>query len=306
MGQVGTATEIVGSRKGGADYTTGDAHETRVYQVLFDNHDANSIDARNATGVPGDGDPLVSGSSPGFALLALAKDAQPHPNDQTLWTVTVTFRVPKGSDQLPQPNATTHKWNVIHSTTPYPVEVPVTQDLSGKLVANILGEPITPTPTRVLYDEQLNITFLTDQYDRTSIDACKGSVNGSSLIFTIGNSTVGYAAGTLQFNGWPMQEQYDQNGDLIASQTYQFLYRSDGWIEKFPNISTGVLAVGGVLGAGGTNNDYTNVDGYDGAASEPHFLNASGGIASTGTTITTSSFNFYQTASFLTLLAGLG
>ncbi len=312
MAQVGVATEIVGSRKGGGDYTTGDAHETRVYQVLFDDHDANSIDARNATGVPGDGDPLVSGSSPGFALLALAKDAQPHPNDQTLWTVAVTYRTPKATDLLPKPNGTAQKWQVTKAVTPYPVEVPITSDATGKIIQNILGETFTPQPTRVLYDLQININFQTDKFALPAIDAMMGSSNGSTIVLEIGNATQSFAANTLMFNSWSCQENYNPDGELIASASYQLLYRSDTWVTRLPNVSLYHLAgtipsqdgtQSGLLGAGGTNNLLTT-DVFHNGIEEPLYLTSGGGVATNGSAITVSSFNIVQTAS-LTLWTAL-
>ncbi len=302
--QIGTAFELTGTRTGGGNWATGDSWETRTYSVKFDDCLASSIDARNANGVPLFGEQLVAFPNPGYGLVVLEKDIRPDPDDQSVWIVTATFRVPKATDMLPQPNSTVHKWQIVKSAQPYPTEVPVYKDLNDKLVVNILGEEITPTPTRVIYDQQLNIAFMTDLVDQVNIDACKGSINGSTLNFMIGGATVNYNAGTLLFNGWPLQEQYDGNGVLTVSQQYQFLYRSDGWVAEFPNKSTGVLKTGGVLGAGGTNNNYDHINGYDGP-SDGHYLNASGGIAAQGSIITTSSFNFYQTASFSTLLAGL-
>jgi hypothetical protein len=175
--------------------------------------------------------------------------------------------------------------------------------VNGITITNILGEVQTdPMPTKVVYDEQLNIRFLTDRFDRASIDACKGKVNSLSLAFSIGGTTVGYSVGTLLFNGWPLQEQYDEDGALIASQEYQFLYRGDGWLQRFENKSVNELSPGGVLHMGGTNNKHTSLFLGDGDMHE-HFLNASGGVATSGQLIAVSTFNGYGTANFSTLLS---
>ncbi len=304
-------TEQKGSRPGFGGIGTGEAWEERIYKGEFTDTSANSVDARNGTGVPAYGAQLGS-----YALYLMDKHAEADPNNQAVWIVKCTYRTLHALTLQPNFNASAsdgsqHVWNVLKRTDPYPIEVPIQKDRAGKVMVNVIGEPIKPSPTRVIYDELISISFLTDLIDRTTIDACKGKVNSATVNITIGGATANYLANTLLFQAPPIEELFDQNGSKIAKVVYQLLYRSDTFTGMYPNLSFNKYGGSGTLGTGGTTNTAITIgNGTNMAyASEAQYLDAAGLPLAVGGTITIvnsgSGFDFLSTANFTTLLSGL-
>ncbi len=304
-------TEQMGSRSGNGSIGSGEASEVRIYKGEFTDNTANSVDARNGTGVPAYGSALGS-----YALYLMDKDAAPDPENQAVWIVKCTYRTLHAA--LLQPNFNVamtngyqHIWNVLKRSDPYPVEVPLQKDRYGKVMVNVIGEPIKPSPTTVIYDELISISFLTDLIDRTTIDSCKGKVNSATINITIGGATANYLANTLLFQAPPIEELYDQDGNKIAKVVYQLLYRKDTFTGMYPNLSFNKYGGSGTLGTGGTTNAPIMIGtGTNSAlASEAQYLDAAGLPLAVGGSITIvnsgSGYDFLSTANFSTLLAGL-
>ncbi len=300
--------EEIQSRKGGGNIMSGDSWEERTYVGRFTDTTANSIDARNGTGVPAFGAALGS-----YSLYVLEKQAEPDPGNQRVWRVRITYRTLNANMQQPYFNSasSTHIWQVIKSISPYPVEIPVQKDRSGKVMVNCIGEPIKPSPTMVIYDEQINISFMTDLINRTQIDACKGKVNDSAIVLTIGGATASYAANTLLFSAPPIEEVYDQDGNKVAKVVYQLLYRKDTFTGLFPNLSFNYYGGSGTLGSGGTTNKPIVIGTGTSAAyvTEAQYLSLAGSVLGFGMSITIcnsgNGYDYLSTASFTTLLSGL-
>lgn len=284
-----TTTEDVGSRKGGGDIRTGDAWESRVYCVYYTDYTASSLDARNAAGVPAWGDVLT-----GYALACVEKYAEPDPGDQKVWRVTATFRTPQVNMQTPNPDpGTVHKWNISKTIVPQPMELPVTQDISGKIIANCIGEPPNPPLTGTTYDFQVNIGFDTDAADQSNIESCLGKVNLDDVTLTIGGVNWDFPSGELKLQSSPIEEVYDTDGNLIAHVTLQCVWRPGGWVNKFPNLSFNQIVSGDVVPI---------LDSFGQPVSEPRYLDASGVPIATGGSIVTNSATTIASVIFAGLL----
>ncbi len=303
--------EVAGSRRGGGRLGSGESWEERVYQGEFTDSSANSVDARNGTGVPAFGAKLGS-----YNLYLLDKDADPDPKNQAIWLVKCTYRTLNANMQAPNfnvamTNGYQHIWNVIKRIDPYPVEVPIQKDRYGKVMVNVIGEPIKPSPTYVIYDELISISFMTDALDRASIDACKGKVNSATVNLTIAGQSANYLAETLLFQAPPIEEIYDIDGNLAAKAVYQLLYRKDTFTGKYPNLSFNKYGGSGTLGTGGTTNTPITIGTgtAQAYATEAQYLDLSGAPVALGGNITivnnSSGYDYLSTANFSTLLSGL-
>ncbi len=291
--------EIKGSRRGAGNMSTGDGWMEAKYKVYFTDTSATSIDAYDATGVPLWGTQLGT-----TGAYLLEKSAQPDDNDQNIWIVTITYRTLQANQQQPRFNPTTDhgKWNIIKNVIPCPVEIPIQMDANGESIVNFLGEVPNPPLTRVQYDMQFNISFSTDSFDQTNIEACKGKTNSETVVLTVGG--VGWTSdpGSLVFQCPPLQEAYDNNGIRFCQTTYQLLYRSDGWVDRIPTISneqnytpgTGTITIGPIL------------NGHSQPEHERFYLDSDGlPIKTSGVTIPTADYDTHGTANFDALLLGL-
>ncbi len=294
--QIGTAIEVVESRSGGGDINTGDSYETRKYKVQFTDTSANSIDARNGSGVPAYGNQLGS-----YELYLHNKEAVVDRADQRWWMVTVTYRTLKAFEQ--QPNFDNSSiWNIIKNAVPYPYEIALQKDVrTGKPIVNVFGEPVRPPLVRVKYDYQINISFLTNALDTTNLDAQSDTVNGSTISITIGGEAWTFAAETLLFQAATVQETFDADGALIAQVSIPLIYRKDTWLQRIPNTS--------FYRTGDSDNNYNTtmpiLDFNHQPVNEPRYLDGYGQPLADGDDIFTNDFWVNTTSNFDTLLSGL-
>lgn len=285
------------SISGEGDSASGSATETRVYQVKFDDTTATSVDARNASGVPAYGAQLGS-----YQLYVTSKDAEQDEKNRKYWSVRVTYKAPTGDNNIAirPPGAT--KWAVQVSITSVPVQVPVTKDINGKIIANTLGEPIQPVLSRVIHDIQLNVTYTTDSPDIATIMACLEHVNADDHTIAIGGGTYTIPAGSMKLDAWALNESYDSDGNKQCQVTLQFLLRNqvsasgDNWHEFVPNMSYYL--------DDGSGNLYPITDGNNQPVNEPKYIASDGlAILETGDDVYLNEFVTVPSTSFTTLLS---
>lgn len=320
--QSGSAYEVKASRAGSGNVEANTREAKAVYLVKFTDATAYSWEAENATGVP------VWGAQLGTTgMYVVEKRGTPHPDNQKIWQVEVTYRNLKQTEGViqPNPNPTQSTWSIVKSIGDYPSEVPVQKDATGKVVANVLGEPMNPPLTQVQHDAQIQINFVTTAtshgyYTSLALEC----VNSDAGTITIGANNYVFGVGTLYFKNWADKEVFVQNGtssNVRASQfTYDFLWRADGWHEKRPNLSlmmapngtSGTLTNGQVKCCGIAGNctdsawlaSNATTPGYTGAlpeyVTEPRYLDADGKPIANGGSITLNDFTTKETANFFT------
>jgi hypothetical protein len=284
------STNLV-SISGDGDASSGAATETRVYQVKFTDTTANSVDARNASGVPAYGAQLGTTN-----LYVTSKDAEQDAANRKYWLVRVVYKATNAdtSVAIRPPGAT--KWAVQVNIASVPVQVPVTKDINGKIIANTLGEPIQPMLTKVIHDTQLNITYTTDSPDIGTILACLEHVNAGGHTIAIGGGTYTIPAGSMKLDAWALNESYDSDGNKQCQVTLQFLLRED-FKERVPNVSY-------YLEDSGSGDLVPILDGNNQPVAEPKYIAGDGlGVLETGDDVYLNEFVTVPSTSFATLLS---
>ncbi len=285
------------------DICSGMSEVIEIWTITFVTAGASAFTARNASGIPAWG-AQFSEFSTSYNLYVLEKSAVMDSNDANgiAWIVTVTYKTPSADALFPN-NGTGHKWQVLKSLTPYPVEVPLQRDLNGKPLVNCINEPIRPNPTDVVYDQEVRVNFLTDQLDQTSIDACLNKLNSTAITLTIAGCNWVASPSTLKFLNAPVVETYNQDGNIIGSVGMLFMYRSNGWTAQYPNLSYNYATSSGATPT-------PILDGGSITASDPRYLDSLGGTITAGGTITfagggtlTGGFTLNSTHDFTTLLS---
>lgn len=285
---------------GSGDIRSNQATEKREYIVVFSDDLATGYDARNATGVPLYGVPLVSPIAGTIPLYVSNKTATQNIQDGRIWTVDVEYSTYDAQRQPPAPSGFTtgDKYGVQVSMSSVPVEQTIMQDNSAtpKILCNTNNEPIDPPITLPLYDKQLEIMYWSDKIDQTSIDAAIGKTNSAIATITIGTSTWSAAINTLKFNSYSWDVHYDVSGVQKYQIKYQFMYRETTWTLKIPNMSYYQLVGSNLV-------PITDGRNPPQAVSSPRYIDGSGAVIVSGSPIYLLSFNVYKTVSFSSLLA---
>jgi hypothetical protein len=235
-----SAYEVVESRRGATDITTGETWEERLYIMQFNDCYWTTFDARNANGIPTLGCQL--GTS---GMYCLSKEVEPDPADQTVVRCRAMFKTLRPNDKQPRMNATSPIWSVVSRIEGFPTEEKVEMDVNGKICVNCLGDPIQPPLTRLMYDASINLSFLTNSsaYQHYAWQAIT-KVNSIPFTLHIGACDYHIDAGELFFNRYTVNDDWDENGGKCAGITLDFLWRQnsvqglgDAWHEKRPNLS---------------------------------------------------------------------
>lgn len=299
--------EVEGSRRGSGNISSGDSYEERKYKVYFAaGTTADSIDARNASGVPLWGAKFVgSDGVTTYALYVQEKSAEKESGSDLIWIVTVTYRTLQAFVQQPRfdPMTDGGKWNIQKSIVPYPYEIPIQKDRDGKVAVNVLGEPIKPPLTKVKCDFQINISYLTDSLAPDPIIACLEHVNDGSVSITIGGVVWTFSTNTIVLQSAPIQETFDNDGNAIAQVSLQILYKIDGWTAKIPNLSNN-LAIDSAHPATGGRAPIP-MGTYGGTSGDAMYLGTNGQPLNDGDAIVTKDFEPIDTADFTDLLDGI-
>ena len=312
-----TAVECIESRRGHGDSVAMESWEERLYEMQFSDTTWNSIDARNATGVPAYGSVLT-----GTAMYLTEKSVEPDPSDQTIVRVRVMFKTLRPNERQPHINGTSSIWSVVKSIEQFPSEQRIDVDLNGKLCINVLGEAMQPPVTELVYDSKIVIRFITNasapQYWAWQT---QGNVNNDAFTMTIGTCGYPFFAGTMFFQEYTINDSWDENGSKCAECAFHFLARNNGtssFDDSRPNMSLykSILSSGTMtLNADGTpkmtpilavDNDTTQ-----GYITEPKFLSSVGQPIPQGGTATLNWFhtklwtNFTGSGTNSALLTGL-
>jgi hypothetical protein len=270
-----TFSQVLGSDYSDGDVSTNEHTVTVDYLGVYSDNSATPLDAESGTGVP------AYGSQYGSANLYLMnKHANRDAKNPGIWTVTLTYKTLASFAQQPKLNATSTKWAILSTITPYPVEVPLQKDpRTGALMVNCIGEAIKPAPTKIIFDKQLNISFTTTALLQSDINACEEKTNPSAVNLPFGAGTLTFAADTMLFKSTPAQETYDVDGNKIVNMNYMFLIRKDTWLGQYPNLSYNYAGSSGAI-------PMKILDARGDPLSEPQYLDDAGFPLPAGGTIT--------------------
>jgi hypothetical protein len=237
-------TEAIRGREADGDIRSGKAQERQSYRVYFDDVDARAADALAAPMIPVWGQQLTP-----YLLYVSNLRARQDPDDPTVFIVEVTYSTLEISQQTQKPPGAT-KWNVEISGTSVAVQEAVEKDRSGKLIVNVLNEPISPALTKVLYDEQIVVSYYCDNPDWSALDLCRGKVNDGAVTLTINATTVPdatdaatvatkrvFGSELLKLDSTSWNVVYDATGNKVVQMHLTFVYRADGWAEDVPAMS---------------------------------------------------------------------
>ncbi len=293
-------------RSGGVNVETNESYEEQVWWVKFTDETATSLEAVNAAGLPAWGSALS-----GTTLYCVNKTASQRDDDHKFFDVTVTFKTLKFT---PRQSSTVSTWSVVKSITGVPWEHEIQYDYAGKPCVNVLGEPMNPPITELLYDAKIDISFMTNSTTHyANVTTCLGMVNAGTCTLTIGGQNIYLAPGTTWFSNYSANETTDPDGGKCLAFRYELSYRADGWHEMRPHMSLmkGVISSGTLTQhPDGTIACERIVDNDSQNVSEPRYLYASGSLTigqpiPPGGTIELADFTVKGTANFTTLLSAI-
>ncbi len=285
---------------GTGDTKANSASETHPYLVQFSNGSASAYDARNATGLPAYGAQLEGIGGP-VQMWVTAKTANQTDKDPAVWTVDVVYSTIDPTTQMPPaPDdfSSGDKFGVEVQMRGIPYAEEIQVDKDNKVICNTNNEPINPRLTATKYDRALHVSFYSDKVPQTTIDACIGCSNNSSVTMTVGSDVLTFAVNTLLFSDYSWVANFDQAGDKWLKFDYDFTYRKDTWTQHVPNMSYYSSTASGSLSP--------ILDAMCQPVSEPRYLSSLGAILAPGSSAYLLAFNTVTQQSFSALLTDIG
>lgn len=254
--------------------------ETRFYLVEFTEPGFALYEARNASGVPIDGEALTPGSN----LLVTYKGATDHPDSPLVAVVEVRWTVPTQSGTP----VVGGNWDYAVSSEGVAFTESVTKDVSGKPIKNSAGQPFDPSLNKEYYDERFTIAYTTDTVNPITFANVRGKLNAGALTMNVDGISRTFAAKSVKCEnaGW---ERLVQNGQKYFRVQISLLYRADTWVRKVPDMGFYELTGGNLV-------PIKDKEGQ--MVVQPAYLNGSGAKLTAGADAVLLSFNIDDTADF--------
>lgn len=276
--------------------------EVRYYLVEFDLKGFTLWQARNATGVPVDGEALAEGSN----LVVTRKVATRKPESSKVALVEVTWSVPTRDFVIFPPDETATKWNITIEAEGISYIETVSKDRNGLPIENSALYPFDPMPTKEYFDEVIVVSYTTDAANLSNWDddipPARGKINSDSVTLTVDGLVRTFAEETLKMGNARYSITFGLNSAGEFEKQYRvqipLLYRFDTWKRKivdqgFYEFNSSSLEWEPILDANGQ------------MVSQPVFLDGSGQKLAGGADAVLLEFDIEETIAFNPILTGL-
>ena len=276
--------------------------EVVFYLVEFDANDFTLWEARNAAGVPVDGEALTVGSN----IVVTRKTATPVPESPKVALVEVTYSLPTSTGLVifPQPPAAT-KWNISIEVEGVSYIEPVNHDRDGKAILNSALYPFDPPPVKEYFDELITVNYTTNAANMAAWDTemppARGKINSDVVTLTVKGIARTFAVETLKLGNarYGLTLGLSETGEIEEHYrvSIPLIHRFDTWKRRFLDQGYYELNTAGELAP--------ILDANGQMVSQPVLLDGMGAQL-VGDIAVTLDFDIEDTTTFNTFLADIG